>query len=458
MISTMAFTQKLGDYSMSLGLGAHAVDYTSVNPLHGIFDIKDYSILLPNMTVSRRLNSSFSFDIQNSTSKIDNKKLKIKNQNFILTGIGIRYQFANDYILPQDSWFDPYLRLSINYGYYNYSELSGKKKLTTYDKNYSKSSKVVLDRNFSEKNHNLVLNGGVGINFWIKPTFGINIESQYAYNYNPFYNTRCIDFLNHTVSLIFRLGHNNYTNTYDDDHDWDMFDLERYKYTSESEEEVSTNLQDSSYEEVMNKDKVQSTSKCNNVCDNILLENTRSKEIKCVKVVVPNSKKVKIKKYNNKNNCIIPLDVAYLDHYITNPSALKYIKKKVKDFKKKCPKILFNVGQSKLTPKVKRSLIKLVKVMKKYPEYVFFIEGHADSSGNLFKNRILSLKRSASSVKLFKIKGIAFNRMFIRGFGIDSPIDKNSTKKGKRNNRRVEIKLGIYKKDLYKILKQYNKK
>lgn len=472
MISTMAFTQNLESSSWSFGLGTHAINYRSVNPIHDIFEIRDYSLLVPKVTISKRLNSFLSVDFQNSIGKIDNKRLKIKNQNFILSGIGLRYQFANGYLLPKDSWFDPYLRLSVNYGYYNYSELLGKKKLIIYNQNYSKSKEVILDREFSERNHNLVFNGGLGINFWIKPTLGINIESQYGYNYNKSYNTRSIDFLNHTISLIFRFGDNKDNKNYklvneEDDDFWNVLNVEDYKNLSKGD--VSSISENNNSENLVKKNN-EITNTCTNSCNNVIkvLENNciynKSKKnnkfdkniinkcnqhIKNVRVFLPNSKKIKIKHYNQ---CFIPSDIIYLDDYIKRSNSSKYIKKRVKEFKKKCPKILFNLNQFKLNSKLKTVLRQVVSLMKSYPEYVFVVEGHTDNTGNSDKNKILSLDRSFSSFDFFEESGIPVNRIFVKGFGADRPIDSNSTKKGKRNNRRIEIKLGIYKQELVDII------
>ena len=69
------------------------------------------------------------------------------------------------------------------------------------------------------------------------------------------------------------------------------------------------------------------------------------------------------------------------------------------------------------------------------------IEGHTDSSGGVNHNRELSKQRAQSVRKRLIEHGIDPLRLTAAGFGPDRPIDSNSTEEGRRNNRRVELRI-----------------
>jgi len=79
-------------------------------------------------------------------------------------------------------------------------------------------------------------------------------------------------------------------------------------------------------------------------------------------------------------------------------------------------------------------------VMTQYPESVFIIEGHTDSTGNADHNKKLSMQR-AQTVKDFLIYKFGLDRNHIKslGFGESKPIGSNDNKFGRSMNRRVEI-------------------
>jgi len=85
-------------------------------------------------------------------------------------------------------------------------------------------------------------------------------------------------------------------------------------------------------------------------------------------------------------------------------------------------------------------LRKAVDFVKKYPGYKISIEGHTDNIGSEKYNQRLS-ERRAAAVKEYLLKhGVADGaRMRSAGYGKSKPIADNSTKKGRFENRRVEI-------------------
>ena len=75
-----------------------------------------------------------------------------------------------------------------------------------------------------------------------------------------------------------------------------------------------------------------------------------------------------------------------------------------------------------------------------WPEVRVEVGGHTDSSGSAELNRNLSQQR-AESVRQYLIdRGVDPAQVTAVGYGEDYPRDDNSTREGRANNRRVELK------------------
>ncbi len=112
--------------------------------------------------------------------------------------------------------------------------------------------------------------------------------------------------------------------------------------------------------------------------------------------------------------------------------------KKLNDYAKI---ILFDTSKSTFQQQTYPVLQAITGILKEYPNTNFSIEGHTDSDGKDAANQTLSDNRAAA-VKTYLIdNGIAAGRLTSAGYGETKPIDVNTTKAGKANNRRVEVKL-----------------
>jgi chemotaxis protein MotB len=109
--------------------------------------------------------------------------------------------------------------------------------------------------------------------------------------------------------------------------------------------------------------------------------------------------------------------------------------------------IFFNSGQASLKKEAKSSLSKVCNAIKTaFPNETIRIEGHTDNDPirkmkSLYaSNWELSAMRAAS-VLHFLVGQCSLDpeRLYISGFGEYQPIASNKTKKGKKQNRRVEI-------------------
>ena len=103
--------------------------------------------------------------------------------------------------------------------------------------------------------------------------------------------------------------------------------------------------------------------------------------------------------------------------------------------------ILFNSGKATFQKQTDQVLQSMVAIFKEYPQANFSIEGHTDSDGSKSMNQSLS-ERRANAVRDYLIaNGISADRLSAAGFGEENPIASNKTRAGKKENRRVEVKL-----------------
>ena len=101
--------------------------------------------------------------------------------------------------------------------------------------------------------------------------------------------------------------------------------------------------------------------------------------------------------------------------------------------------ILFEIGQPKLAPGAKNSLVKLASILTDYPDRKISIEGHTDSVGSDESNQQLSEARAQTVRKTLIDAGVKADRVKAAGFGKSKPIASNSTPQGRQQNRRVEV-------------------
>ncbi len=103
--------------------------------------------------------------------------------------------------------------------------------------------------------------------------------------------------------------------------------------------------------------------------------------------------------------------------------------------------ILFDLNKATIRSESEEALQNIADTMKEYPNSVFHIEGHTDSTGAAEYNLQLSKERAAAVLKWLRGAGIADNRLSSEGYGEERPIATNSTDAGRQENRRVEISL-----------------
>ena len=101
----------------------------------------------------------------------------------------------------------------------------------------------------------------------------------------------------------------------------------------------------------------------------------------------------------------------------------------------------FDSGKSSIKTSSYDELKELVEFLKLKPEIKIEIGGHTDNIGEDRANQNLSQER-ANSVKKYLVElGVVSSRLIAKGYGESTPIADNNTEKGKRLNRRTEVKI-----------------
>ena len=103
--------------------------------------------------------------------------------------------------------------------------------------------------------------------------------------------------------------------------------------------------------------------------------------------------------------------------------------------------ILFDFAKSNLKKSSYKELNKVVKLMKENQSVKIELSAHTDNVGPDKYNLSLSKARAKSSKKYLISKGISSKRISSKGYGERKPITSNKTAKGRKQNRRVEIKI-----------------
>ncbi len=101
--------------------------------------------------------------------------------------------------------------------------------------------------------------------------------------------------------------------------------------------------------------------------------------------------------------------------------------------------VLFDVGEATLKPGGLRAVGELAAFLNDYPERTVLVEGFTDATGGAEFNQELSQRRAASVQAALLERGIASNRIRIRGYGEEFPVATNDTAAGRQQNRRIEV-------------------
>ncbi|MFK8020878.1 MAG: OmpA family protein [Pseudomonadales bacterium] len=102
--------------------------------------------------------------------------------------------------------------------------------------------------------------------------------------------------------------------------------------------------------------------------------------------------------------------------------------------------IQFNTGSASISPQSDQ-LLQTVAQLAANCDMQLDVEGHTDSVGSAELNKALSLARANAVVESLVLHGADAARFSAYGFGPDRPIADNETADGRRQNRRIEIRV-----------------
>ncbi len=101
----------------------------------------------------------------------------------------------------------------------------------------------------------------------------------------------------------------------------------------------------------------------------------------------------------------------------------------------------FDLNKATLTPKAEGMLDETAKTLLSQPGATYEVNGYTDSTGTVAYNQGLS-ERRANAVRDYQIKrGVPATQLVARGFSESDPIATNTTRDGRAQNRRVEMRL-----------------
>ena len=120
---------------------------------------------------------------------------------------------------------------------------------------------------------------------------------------------------------------------------------------------------------------------------------------------------------------------------------IKEIPIEIKRSMMKLSNSLFAFDKFTLSDEVVAELDKVTAWLIDNPELNIAVEGHTDSIGNENYNQRLSESRAKAVMEYLIAHGVNADRLSYVGYGESSPIADNSTEEGRRQNRRVELKI-----------------
>lgn len=197
-----------------IGVGAHGVNHAAAGGDVGnvfstafgggdggeLYSINNFTITPPlsKLTVARNLSKYLVLDWQTSVGNVDNKRIGMGKEFFLMTGLGLQFKFNG--LWDEESWFDPYLRVGGNYMRHDYSGVTFP--LTdTNGRYYSGFSGEPFTQR--RKDH-FTVSTGLGSNFWLTKNFGLGVQGDYVST--PVDKSDIANFWQASASLLFRFG------------------------------------------------------------------------------------------------------------------------------------------------------------------------------------------------------------------------------------------------------------
>jgi OOP family OmpA-OmpF porin len=435
------------DNPWAIGFGVNAVSTrfgaaSKVEDQFGnYFNAKDHWNILPSvsyLTVSRAIGNNLSVGITGTVNKIDKVVSRTPGTNdYVITDPGDVTYYSADAIVKYGfmakSWFNPYVHVG---GGYTWLDEQG----------------------------NGTLNGGVGINFWFTENVGLTVQSTYKHTFEDQAEANVPKHIQHFAGLTFKFGgkDTDKDGIYDkDDACPEVPGLKQFQGCPDTDGDGIPDKDDSCPEvaglaefkgcpDTDGDGVTDAEDACPTVaglkelagCPDGDSDGVADKDDKCPTVAGP----------KENGGCPWPdtdgdgvLDKDDLCPSVRGtaenrgcPEVTEEVMKRLNEYART---ILFNSGKATFKEETLPVLASMLSIFKEYPNANFSIEGHTDSDGSNALNQTLSENRAAAVKNFLVENGIVADRLTSTGFGETKPIASNKTKKGKAQNRRVEVKL-----------------
>ena len=379
---------------------------------------------ISRLRIGYYVGSGFSVGLTGTFNSITNLgDFKVESLSYFGTDLDIRWSFINE-----PGWFEPYILAGGGYAWLNGAG-------------------------------NGVAGGGLGFNVWFNDWIGANVQTKYKHSFDE---SKLLPHWQHAVGLVLKFG------GIDTDGDgiYDKYDacpevagLEAFNGCPDSDgdgiqdsEDACPNeaglaefngCPDSDGDGVPDKEDAcpdEAGPASLNGCPDSDGDGVADKDDECPDVAGP----------VENNGCPWPDSdgdgIVDKDDECPNivgvaenngcPIVSEEVQKEITDLARA---IYFKTGSAKFTDETLIRLEQVSSIVNQYKNLRFDVEGHTDSTGSDKINNKLSQER-ADAVRNYLIeKGFPADMITAKGFGSANPIGDNKTRKGRQQNRRVEI-------------------
>lgn len=101
----------------------------------------------------------------------------------------------------------------------------------------------------------------------------------------------------------------------------------------------------------------------------------------------------------------------------------------------------FAFDKAALTAEAQQTLDGVAAQLQQNNHGILEVQGYTDTSGPASYNNQLSKRRADSVVRYLEAKNVPPHRIFLIGLGESQPVAPNTTREGRKENRRVDLKV-----------------
>ena len=413
-----------------IGVGAHAENHLGVDSnkswekttpfsKDGLFVMNNFTITPPlsKLTVARNLNKYFVLNWQTTVGNVDNKRVGMGKEFFLMTGLGLQFKFNG--LWNEESWFDPYLRVGANYLRHDYTGTG----LT------NGNGDAVGANHFTAA-------FGAGLNLWLTKNFGLGLQGDLVNT--PGDKTNVPNFVQASASINFRFGNNDRDKDGIKDKDDacpDVFGLAQFQGCPDTDGDGIADKDDNCPEVAGPVE--------NNGCpwpdtdgDGVL-----DKDDACPNVAGPVENKGCPWPDTDKDGILDKDDKCPNEYGLAKYDGCPKPKTETATgVQTELKDILFNFGKATLRPESTAKLDAAANLIKT-DGGTYLLVGHTDKKGSDAANLKLSQARAAAVVAALEARGVDANSLKSKGVGeAEAVVAETATDAERLSDRKVEVK------------------